>query len=306
MSWHKSVFPVVPVISIVIIAGCGQSGPTNADLKTSLQNAIPAYWEVASLKIEKRENLGTRTNPVLQARFQAILKLKEDTFTSAERLESVDYARQRDVNFISLVTEKGETVELYGLAVSQIFQNSWKTEFKLDQDPISELGKPRSAFEGKTVLRNSPEEEKFKSEVKQQIESEKKAILANLMSGQNEGNFNYNYRGKRRFVIKFSSGDPALEKVAGEIRFRGSSGREEPIFTVKGFEGSLSDKELKLTVNKIIKQPPEDANKYDGETGTILILPVEKLEGKPRVIEGTWEHIDGNTGEVSISLKWDN
>jgi hypothetical protein len=126
------------------------------------------------------------------------------------------------------------------------------------------------------------------------------------MSGQNEGNFNYNYPGKRRFVIKFSSGDPALEKVAGEIRFRGSSWRGEPIFTVKGFEGSLSDKELKLTVNKIIKQPPEDANKYDGETGTILIFPVEKLEGKPRRIEGTWEHIDGNTGKVSITLKWDN
>lgn len=295
MTWYKSVFPVVPIISIVIITGCGQSAPKNTELKTSLQNTIPSYWEVASFKIENRENLGTRTNPVIQARFQSLLKLKEDTFTYAERLESIDYARQRDVKFISLVTEKGETVELYGFANSRLFQDSWQTEFEFDQYPISELGKPRSSFKGKTVLRNSPEEEKFIAEVEQQIALEKEAILSKLFSRNQEGIF----RGRRTsyFTIHFSSVDKNSGKVAGEITFK--SRYRDTISAVKSFEGTLSNQELKFTVNKAIKED-------NFGIGTVYNFPVDNLEGKPRKIEGTWKHIDGNTGKVSINLDWDN
>jgi len=176
MNWHKSVFPTAPIISIVIIAGCSQFAPKNADIKTSLQGAVPPYLEVTSLSIDNRENLGTRTNPVIQSRFKAALKLKEDTFTSAERLDSVDWERQRDITFINLVEKNGKTLEIYGFAVSQPFMDSWKTELQFDNNPFSELGEPRSYFQGKTVLRNSPEEEEFLAEVKKQIESEKEAL----------------------------------------------------------------------------------------------------------------------------------
>jgi hypothetical protein len=66
---------------VTLLTACSQLGSDDEVLKKSLQSNLPAYWEVGSLNLENRENLGSQSDPSVQSRFKAIVRLKEDTAT---------------------------------------------------------------------------------------------------------------------------------------------------------------------------------------------------------------------------------
>jgi hypothetical protein len=76
----------------ILLVSCSQLGPNDGILRNSLQSQLPAYWEVSALNLENRENLGSQADPNIQARFKAVLRLKEDTFNKVEQSNPLSYA----------------------------------------------------------------------------------------------------------------------------------------------------------------------------------------------------------------------
>jgi hypothetical protein len=288
MKFHRQLTLISVALLAITTSGCSQLGPNDGDVKKSLQGNIPAYWNVESISLENKENLGTESDPTVQARFKAVLGLKEDTFKPVLKPDLIRLKNTSDVIFVAPAEKKGKTVELYGVELSKKYTDSWKTEFKPDNDPVTALGKPRSFFNGKTVLANSPEEKAFFDEANKQVEDDRKSFLSKLLSTVSQGTMNGNNPFfLSDFKIRFTSGKDENDKLSGQMTFRGG--------VIKGFDGALSKKELKFTVNKLIQ------GKDSFGLGTVYTFPVDSLDPRNPVLEGTWNHTDGRTGEIKIN-----
>jgi hypothetical protein len=278
---------LVIVLLTLSVSGCSQLGPNDEDIKKSLQGNIPAYLNVDSISFENRENLGTNSDPTIQGRFKAVLNLKEDTYNSVSRPDLIRLKNASSVTFIVPAEKKGKIVELYGVEISKKYADTWQTAFKPDNDPISSLGKPRAFFNGKTVLANSSEEKAFLDDVDRQAETERKSFLSRLFSNEVSGSMNGN---NPFFISSFKirfSGSVENEKLSGQIIFPGG--------VIKGFDGTLSKKELKFTVNKYVQ------GKDPFGLGTVYIFPVNSIDPSNPILDGAWKHIDGRTGEIKIN-----
>jgi hypothetical protein len=288
MKLYRQLTLIAVALLTVTTSGCSQLGPNDGDVKKSLQGNIPAYWNVESISLENKENLGTESDPTVQARFKAKISLKEDTFKPVVGADSFRLTFGSNVTFVALAEKKGKTVEIYGVETSKKYTDSWRTEFKPDNDPVTLLGKPRSFFSGKTVLSNSPEEKAFFDEAEKQVENERKTYLSKLLSTVNEGSM----KGENPFFLsdfklRFALNKNENDKFSGQITFRGG--------VIKGFDGTLSKKELKFTVNKFIQ------GKDNFGLGTVYTFPVDSIDPRNPILEGTWNNTDGRTGEVKIN-----
>lgn len=288
MNRYVSLFYPVPIISLIAIAGCSQLGPSNADIKKELQAELPAYLEVTSLDVKERENTGSKVDPNIQARFKVTIKMKEDTFRRSLISPTLHQTRKplQEVIFLNREKRKDEVVELYGLLASQKFEDSWKTSFKYDSTVI--VGEPRSSFVGKTVINSSPEEEAYNKEVAEQVKAEKNELLSLLLNKEVQGQW-VNYNGQIPFKISLTSGNSGDDKIVGKIAFDKGA--------VKGFEGTLTPKEMKFTINRVIQG--ED----NFGIGTVYTFPLREEDIKQGKINGSWIHTNSDIGSISIYLQ---
>jgi hypothetical protein len=272
---------------IVSIAGCSTLGPGDDAMKKSLQAGLPAYINVEDISFDKKENLGTDSDPSVQARFKSTLKLKEDTFERVFRPDLTHLRNPAQVTFIHPLEKQGKTVEMYGIALSKRFENSWKTDFKPDADPTLSLGKPRRFFEGKTVLVDSPEEKQLIADAGKQEIEDRKAAISKLFIKVNAARMTSNNPFTvSSFKIRFTSGNTDSQKLAGQLIFEAG--------TIKGFNGSLTDKELTFTTDKFVQ-----GNDTFG-LGTVYSIPLDGIDTSKQVIEGTWKRPNGQTGDLQI------
>lgn len=289
MKFYRQSVLIVFAFIVATTLGCSQLGPSDDEMKKSLQGNIPTYWNIDSISLENKENLGSASDPTVQGRFKAKLSLKEDTFKPVVGADSFRLTFGSNVTFVTLAEKKGKLVDLYGVETSKKYTNTWKTEFKPDNDPITSLGKPRSYFNEKTVLANSPEEKAFFAEAEKQAENERMTFLSKLFSTVNEGSmFRKNPLLISDFKISFNSGKEENNKLSGKMTFRGG--------VVKGFDGILSKKELKLTVNKFIQGTDTLG------LGTVYTFPVASINPRNPVLEGVWNKPGEGAGEVKIDL----
>lgn len=292
MNQYVTLFSKTPIICLVAIAGCGQLGPSNSDIKKELQSRLPAYLEVSSLNVEDRENTGSKAGPNIQGRFKTSLKMKDDTFKKIYKSNlNKTWKPVEDVTYLTPVKRKGESVEFYGLLASEKFEDSWKTSFAFDNNDVpGTIGTPRSSFVGKTVISNSPEEAAYNKEVAAQIKAERNELLASLLNREHQGTWRSgSFYSSHKFKIRLTSGSPDTENITGEITFLPD--------TVKSFAGTLSHKGLNFTINKVVRG--EDTF----GTGTVYEVPIEAENIKLEELDGTWRHTDGSEGRITIYLK---
>lgn len=278
---------------LTLLTACSQLGPDDGVLKKSLQLSLPAYWEVGSLNLENRENLGTQSDPSVQSRFKAIVRLKEDTFNEVESSNSDSYSSKeaKSVIFISQSERKGKAVELYGVASSRQYMDSWRTDFRFDNEPMAGLGQPRSFFRGKTVLKNSQEEQVYKVEQEKQAEKERKESLEKFTSKEFTGDFRLSYT-SYPFTIRFTSVKPDTQyknaQISGQIAFQQGA--------TKGFSGTWSENEVQFKVDKVVKGSDSFG------IGTEYSFLTKDFDSYSNKLKGQWKHTNNATGDVAIII----
>jgi hypothetical protein len=161
---------------LVVLTSCSPIGPNNLEIQASLQNQLPSQWEISSLEIKERENTGNKVEPNVSARFQAVAKLKEDTFIDSGKLDSVDSDLQQEVTFVSKSENKGKTVDLYGTSNSRLVSEKWQTNFQFTSNPTTSAGSPRTSFGDRTILKDSKEQEEFVTKATLQMKKNEEFI----------------------------------------------------------------------------------------------------------------------------------
>jgi hypothetical protein len=291
--------PILPVFmpAILALSSCSQMGPNDQEFKLSLQRSIPSYWEVQSVQIEGRENRGSNTVPQIQSRFKASVKLKEDTFRKVEnyRPDGVPDKKMDKVVFISPAAKKGTEIMIFGQANSGKYMDSWKTSVDMDGDPLGQSppidfsyitsknptvvgeAKARNQFistQGRedVVVINSSEEVAWKAKINQQVNNEKKQLLALLLSQNPEGNF---FMGDK-FRLDFNGAKPESKEFTGKIIFKsGSLFQSANNNVVKEIRGTISYDEIKFTSTKLLEGNDDPAN-----VGGVYTFPLSSLYDK--------------------------
>ena len=190
-------FPLsaISCIPIVLIVGCSESNtPSTEAIKESLKKDIPAYSEITSFQIEKSENLGTETEPKIQTRFKANVRINSDLYNKVRLREYSDKNWLMEAKFIKKQTSKGSSVDLFGLSVSEQLADSWKTDFKLETNPFRELGSPRHEFNAEAIVIGSREEKEYREKIDKLAKERKSEVLNYLLSREQNGRFEPNFK----------------------------------------------------------------------------------------------------------------
>lgn len=285
---------VILLMMAIIITGCNSNSeePSTEDIQNNFSLKLPAYWEVTSLNIEVSENVGTKVEPVIQSRFIADIELTTNTYKYAEKLE--------DATIISQIANEGLEKKVYGISTSRKKAGSWKINFKFENNPITNLGKPKDFFEGnKVIVEGSSEEEALKEAIakrkseeerlrrekeekrraeKERIANRRKEILQNVVSGNKvlHGTVR-NRSGSYPVILKF------LEFDANSGKFLGHT--EYPQFdAIVKLEGKIQDRTLTAKEKSFIKT----SDSYNlGDVWTLQMVNDNKLEGDYRTPKGS-------------------
>lgn len=172
---RSNLFASIVVIGCVFLSSCSQEPqPSNSDIEKALVKELPAFTRVSSLSVEAKQNLGTNVEPVWQARIRATIAVASDTFA----LES----ENSEVSFVRPVKRSGESIEVFGKSVSELYAGAWRTTVELEGQPIATLGQPLSTFGSKKVVARGSQEEKQYFSDKQNAEmrevQQKKQMLS--------------------------------------------------------------------------------------------------------------------------------
>jgi len=162
----KQIFVVVSCFFLSLLACDGDSDSLgNKEIENRLSLKLPAYWEVTSFEVQAKENIGTKVEPLIKARFKAEVSLESDTYIYDKKINGV--------TFISVAARRGEKREIYGISTAKIFRGNWQVDFEFENDPMSELGKPRDFYIGKNfILKGSAEEDSLMAAIQKKQEEE--------------------------------------------------------------------------------------------------------------------------------------
>ena len=149
------VWIIILVLFLSFVWGVNaENGPSYVDVEKIFSKALPSYWELTSFNVTASESAGTKVRPIWYYRFKATVKLIEDTFEESRKIY--------DATFIIRIRKMGESKELYGIATATLKAEQWNLFFDLEENLPVNIGKPRSAFSGKTVVEGTNEEKEFK------------------------------------------------------------------------------------------------------------------------------------------------
>lgn len=164
---------LVATSCLVLWSCASENQPSDTDIENALVKELPAFTSVSKLTVEAKQNLGTNVEPVWQARIRATIAVAPGTFA----LES----ENSEVIFVRPVKRSGESIEVFGKSVSNLYAGAWRTTVELEGQPIATLGQPLSAFGPKKVIaRGSQEEKQYltdKQNAEMQVVQQKKQML---------------------------------------------------------------------------------------------------------------------------------
>ncbi|MEW6208780.1 MAG: hypothetical protein AB1631_10460 [Acidobacteriota bacterium] len=149
-------------VILLVLSSCSGSGsgsqqkngPPQLLWQEQLASRLPKPWLLDSFDIEASQNVGTEVEPIWRSRFKAICKLDADTFAQAEK--------RADVLFLHQTGKKGQTRDIYGISTTRRYADSWQIQFSLEGNSLSNVGQPRSAFNGTSVVEGTSEEAEIK------------------------------------------------------------------------------------------------------------------------------------------------
>ncbi|QUY45445.1 hypothetical protein [Acaryochloris marina] len=107
---------------LIALAGCNQQiGPTHQELKQDLGEQV--YSLVSDFEIESTENLGSKTEPIIQSRYRAVLRFNTDDIKDPVFLEEMKRLDRINKDF----------VEIHGLSTSKRKGSQWETKFTIEE-----------------------------------------------------------------------------------------------------------------------------------------------------------------------------
>ena len=301
---------IMPIPLVMFLGGCGQSGPSDRDLKNTLQTNLPPYWEVQWIQVESRGNRGSEAIPIVETRYKASIKLSEDTFKEVREYQKettpIEYLLK--VAFLTPADKKGKEMTIYGTSSSKKYQDTWKTSMTREGSAalLGYAERIRSEFilgsTTETVIIGSSEEEAWKVKLSQQIKTEKRNRFAQLLAQSPSGYFN---NGDNRFRLDFGGATPESKTFTGKIKFAASSSSDPDGIdnSVKEIQGSISETEIKFVTTKLISGKDDPTNL--GNTYIFQIPDLSKFQA-PSVydlpIEGTRER-NKKISKITMYLK---
>jgi len=171
------------LISVVLLACSGAIGPKESELKAKLQaDHVPASWEITSLKVTAEENLGTKVEPVIAARFEFDAELKQDLYestSSSKPLQSEGGMTVRyidGVRVIERVNSAGHAERIFGISRAQKQGEGWRITIELESTPWRYAGEPLSEFGTNYVIAGSEEEAALMARVEQEWQEEQQRL----------------------------------------------------------------------------------------------------------------------------------
>jgi hypothetical protein len=101
--------------------------------------------------------------------------------------DSIDSDLQQEVTFVSKSGDKGRTVDLYGTSNSRLVSEKWQTNFQFTSNPTTNIGSPRTSFGGKTILKDSKEQEEFVATATLQMKKDEEFIATHSIICERPG-----------------------------------------------------------------------------------------------------------------------
>ena len=202
------------VLLALILPACGggSTAPSDREIRDRFTSDLPAFWEVRSFRVEATENAGTEVDPRFRSRFNAEVRPVEDLY---RHVRSED-----DVVFVSRVLERRASRSVYGRSESTRVDGTWNITFRLDSDPLANMGQPRGSFAAARVIEvNSPEEQVWRVEREERIEATWAAILSSTHRGTAR-----RVGGQFPVVLHFRSYDAETGSFEGVIEWTSLNG----------------------------------------------------------------------------------
>lgn len=135
---------------------------------------LPKYWKVAEFKTSELVNYGDEHEQLYKQAFTAKVLLTEELFVLSQE--------KYDISWLDSVAKPRILITLYGIAISKkIINEAWQIVLALENDPISGLGMPISAFKGKAIVKGTIEEKEFIDALREHKEEQYKVhVFARL------------------------------------------------------------------------------------------------------------------------------
>ncbi|MBW4635233.1 MAG: hypothetical protein KME30_26065 [Iphinoe sp. HA4291-MV1] len=304
-TYTRIIFSITVASCTIVLNSCSQPAPSTLELKQQLQNRVPEYWEITSLEIKERENLGTASESKVSQRFQAQAQLKEDLFTRVGKIVDIPFEKQANIVFLALSKKKGQKINIQGLSIARLVEKKWYADFSFSKNPMADFGKPINSFSGNLMIRDSKEEKDFIAGIQQEVrqkEEKRNRIKSAIKSGswlsgkwkeetvtvEFEGiERKDNTFGTRNFQIRFKSFDENTGWLSAEIKFPSS---------LRKFEGELKGEQISLEEKSII------SGHDDFGLGMNFNFSFEE----PSTMSGRWEYIGSVTlpdGAIAGTVK---
>lgn len=143
-------------------AGIFEEGsPSEKDISGALSKILPSKVTLKNLKVLAEENSGSSVEPLWRSRFSAVALIVDDLYVS-------DINKSVIINGFTPIKQSnfsGDTVDVYGISTSRIFQNKWEVFFDFEGDPLGDLGMPKNSFPSESLVTGSSQEDKYLAEM---------------------------------------------------------------------------------------------------------------------------------------------
>jgi hypothetical protein len=141
----KVVLLIFVSMAILSMYSCSND-PSKDDLKIAISEKLPSNFEVVSIKINAKENIGTKVEPKYHFRYTASIKVLHPTY---EKIDFIGGDVNADV--VKLVFSKNSTFEAFGKATSSLTMNKWDTRITEFQTETNKTGFPLGNFQNAVV-----------------------------------------------------------------------------------------------------------------------------------------------------------
>lgn len=155
--------------SLLLLSGCSDSNamPSEKELKEKLQKRLTKVISVDDLEISAFDNIGTKVDPKMKIRFVTELSLNKNLYKVVKRIQRK--------SVLELTAEKGSEMKGFGMALSTLKLDEWKTKFTDFKAKPDYAGYPLEHFrKGSYIFKGSKEENELNTKDKAEKEKWKK------------------------------------------------------------------------------------------------------------------------------------
>ena len=265
------------------------------DISQAFSAYLPVFLELTSFNLVASENVGSKVEPVYKSRFNAIIKIRQDTF-GAEKLF-------KGVAIIKRVKKAGEKITVYGISTSTLSEGKWKTKFRLERNYFDEIGMTVGSFKkSRIIVKGTPEEEAYYKELEKKEEEKRKARIRELKKKvismiENKNKINGQiyltdyFKGSTgpSFVLVFESYNPKTGTFKGTMTWLNQIHTFGNNWIIKVFvEGKLIEKHIYLKEIKYLNKGEKKYNPWREMFGLGLEYSFEFDKINLRKYNGEW------------------